>query len=309
MKLATNMGGGWSHYGLAPARMIEEIAKTGFRNTDYTFWTMDAASPLMQPGWERHIDEVIVTSESTGVKIIQAHSPAGNPLATLDYDDLVRRTIRSIECCARMGTPRIIVHPGAYPGITLDQFHTENRRFYETLVPTIEAAGVEVLVENIGTRQDPHHVHTGAELRDMVEIIDHPLVGACWDTGHGNVAGVDQYESLRELGSLLKGVHIQDNAGAFDVKESPYRQDLHTLPFLGSVNFDAVVQGLIDIDYSGYFTFEVSVPRTYDRREFVYDGKPVTTLEWPPLEICVQLHTVLYAMGAHMLQQYGIFEE
>lgn len=309
MKLATNTGGGWSHYNLTPARMIEEIAKTGFRNTDHSFWTMDSASPLMQPGWEKHIDELIAASESTGVKIIQAHSPAGNPLATPDYDDLVARTIRSIECCARMGTPQIIVHPGAYPGITLDHFHAENRRFYQTLIPTIEATGVEVLVENIGTWQDPYHVHTGAELRAMVEVIDHPLVGACWDTGHGNVAGVDQYESLRELGSRLKGVHIQDNAGAFDVKESPYRQDLHTLPFLGSVNFDAVVQGLIDIDYAGYFTFEVSIPRTYDRRDFVYDGAPVRTLEWPSLDICIQLHTVLYAMGTHILQQYGIFEE
>lgn len=309
MKLATNMGGGWAHYNLTPVQMIEAIARTGFRYVDYSYWSMDDASPLMQPDWEPHIDEVIAASRTTGVEVIQAHSPAGNPLTTPDYEGLVERTIRSIECCARMGTPQIVVHPGARPGITLEQFHEQNKCYYEELVPTLEATGVRVLIENIGTWQDPHHVHDGSELRALVEHVGHPLIGACWDTGHGNIAGADQYESLCELGSLLGGVHIQDNAGAFDVIDSPYRQDLHTYPFLGSVNFDAVMHGLLDIGYPGYFTFEVSVPRTFDRRPFVRDGTPVRTLEWPSLEICVKMYTLLHEIGVHILTQYGVHEE
>lgn len=308
MRLATNMGGGWSHYGLSPAQMVAAIAEAGFRYADYSFWSMADASPLMDKAWERHVDDFMDASADVNVKIIQAHSPGGNPLQTADPDGLVRRTIRAIQCCARMDVPQIVVHPGAYPGITLDQFLAENKRYYAQLLPTIESTGVRLLVENIGTWQDPHHVHDGAELRAMIEHVDHPLVSACWDTGHGNIAGVDQYESIRDLGGLLTGLHVQDNAGPFDVAEAPYRQDLHTLPFLGSVNFDAVMQGLVDIGYAGYFTFEVSVPRTYERRAFAYQGRQVHTLEWPSLEICITMHALLHDIGAHILGQYDAYE-
>lgn len=308
MRLATNMGGGWVHYGLTPTQMVAKIADAGFRYADYTFWTMGDDSPLMGDSWQRHMDEFMNAADVAGVEIVQAHSPGGNPLDTPDLEGLVRRTTRAIECCALMGAPQIVVHPGAYPGISAPDFLEENTNYYRRLLPSAEDTGVQILVENIGTWQDPHHVHDGLELRTMVEYIDHPLVNACWDTGHGNIAGVDQYESLRTLGSLLKGVHIQDNAGPFDVEDSPYRQDLHTLPFLGSVNFDAVLQGLVDIDYQGCFTFEVSVPRTYDRQDFIKDGKRVTTLEWPPLDLCVRMHALLYEIGAHMLRQYDLFE-
>lgn len=311
MRLATNMGGGWVHYGLTPTEIVDGIAQSGFRYVNYAFWEMDDASGLMGEKWEQQIDDFLIGCRAAGVEVIQAHSPAGNPLPrhSTDYESVLRRTIRSIECCARLGVPQIVIHPGAYTGIGPRQFLEENKRYYEDLLPTAESTGVEILVENIGTWQDPYHVHDGAELRALVDHIGHPLVGACWDTGHGNIADADQYESLTQIGSLLKGVHIQDNAGPFAVERAPYRQDLHTLPFLGSVNFDAVVQGLIDIGYQGYFTFEVSAPRTYDRRPFVYQGKEVQKLEWPSLELCVQMHSLLYEIGKYILQSYEIFDE
>lgn len=311
MRLATNMGGGWVHYGLTPTEIVAGIARAGFRCANYTFWDLDDTSPLMGDHWERQIDDFVNGCQAAGVEIIQAHSPGGNPLPRhgADYEGLVRRTIRSIECCAGMGSPHIVVHPGAYAGIAYEEFLEENKRYYQDLIPAAESTGVQILVENIGTWQDPHHVHNGTELRALVDHIGHPLVGACWDTGHGNIAGADQYASLTEIGSLLKGVHIQDNAGPFDVADAPYRQDLHTLPFLGSVNFDAVVQGLIDIGYQGHFTFEVSAPRTFDRRPFVYQGKEVQTLEWPSFALCVQMNALLYDIGKYILQQYDVFDE
>jgi len=308
LKLGTALGGGWVHYGLTADEMVVRVAESGFRHVDYSFWEMDDGSPLMGASWRRHIDSFMEASASVGVDVVQAHSPSGNPLDTTDYEGLVSRTIRSIECCARLGCPQIVVHPGAYVGVTKEDFLVENKAYYSRLVPVMEATGVRVLVENIGTWQDPHHVHDGAELRAVVEYLDHPLFGACWDTGHGNIANADQHASIRALDGVLWGLHIQDNAGPFDVEYAPYRQDLHTLPFMGSVNFDAVLQGLLDISYDGCFVFEVHVPRTYDRQPFIKDGEPVTTLEWPSLDLCVEMHRVLFDIGKHMLERYDAYE-
>lgn len=309
MKLATNSSGGWDHYDLEMPERIRRIAAAGFRHVDFHFWSMTDTSELMADTWQQHADAIGETCASSGVGLIQAHSPAGNPLSLTDPDAFRRRTVRAIECCGRLGIPQMVVHPGAYPGIARDEFMDSNRDYYRSLLPTAEETGTTLLIENIGTWQDPHFVHDGPELCAMVEHVDHPLVQACWDTGHGNVAQVDQHASITALGSHLRGLHVQDNAGPFDVEYLPARQDMHTMPFLGSTDFDALIRGLRDIDYAGYFTFEVNVPRTFARREVTDRTGQVRTIDWPSVEVCQKLYELLYLMGKEMLTAYDLFEE
>lgn len=307
MKLSTNCGG-LDNYNLEPADKIRRIAESGFRHIDFQFLSM-ADSVWMQDNWPDRATDVLQACSQTGLALVQSHSPIGNPLTTHEREPFLHQTRRSIECCGVLGIPQIVVHPQAYPGMTRSTFLDHNRQFYEALLPTAEKLDVLLLVENIGSPSDPHFTQTGGELRALVECIDHSLVQACWDTGHANVNQVDQYHSLRTLDHYLRGLHIHDNVGPFFTSEKgDSRQDLHTLPFLGTVSFDSIIHGLIDIGYTGFFTFEVTVPRRSGWQPFMYNGDHVRTLEMPSLDLCVQLYQTLYAIGQEILGQYNLLD-
>ena len=85
-------------------------------------------------------------------------------------------------------------------------------------------------------------------LVDLVDALNHPLIGACWDSGHAEIQHLDQGSALRALGPRLKATHIQDNDGF---------ADQHLLPYHGHTDWTAVVGALYDIGYQGAFCYEV----------------------------------------------------
>ncbi len=66
-----------------------------------------------------------------------------------------------------------------------------------------------------------------------------------------------QQEALRILGSHVYALHVQDNMG---------ERDQHFAPFFGTMNPDSLMQGLLEIGYQGYFTFEPNLPPAVKRR-------------------------------------------
>jgi sugar phosphate isomerase/epimerase len=54
-------------------------------------------------------------------------------------------------------------------------------------------------------------------------------------------------DMIRALGKRLGALHIHDN---------DRWKDLHQIPFAGSIDWNAVVKALKDVDYKGEFTLE-----------------------------------------------------
>lgn len=129
-----------------------------------------------------------------------------------------------------------------------------NVQFYQKLLPVLEETGVGIALENTADREQTeagvarrNYCSEAYELVELIDTLDHPLVGACWDTGHANLQGLDQEVSLQALGKRLKSLHINDNNG---------KQDEHLLPYQGTVNWDKVTNTLATIGYDGEFTYE-----------------------------------------------------
>ena len=100
------------------------------------------------------------------------------------------------------------------------------------------------------------------------------------------------------LGSHVRALHIQDNMGD---------RDSHLTPFLGTLNLDAVMNGLLDIGYRGYFTFEVGgifLPAN-KRRPYERD----TRLSRAPLALRLAMERYLFELGKCVLESYDCFEE
>ena len=199
-----------------------------------------------------------------------------------------------------LGIPGIVVHSGYAPNLSVEETFERNKVFYGELLPVAERFGVEILTENFNRmyKPDVYWVDCAKDLRALIDYIDHPLLHACWDAGHGNLQGTPQDEELRLLGSHVHALHIQDNLGD---------KDTHIAPFFGSLNLDALMHGLSDIGYKGYFTFEASnmlppakLRRPYDRGQ---------RLMCAPLKLRVKAEALLYEIGRTVLEEYGCLEE
>jgi len=76
-----------------------------------------------------------------------------------------------------------------------------------------------------------------------------PKIVACVDCGHAGLAGEDLAQLLLTLGKRVKALHVHDNRGL---------SDDHTLPYLGTINWESVTEALAQIQYDGDLTFEVT---------------------------------------------------
>ena len=83
--------------------------------------------------------------------------------------------------------------------------------------------------------------------------------------------------------------------------------DTHLVPFLGTLNLDSVMNGLLEIGYSGYFTFEVGRFFTPAEKRRPYAGSDRLTAA--PLELRDAFERYLYDLGRIILQKYDCFEE
>lgn len=85
-------------------------------------------------------------------------------------------------------------------------------------------------------------VNTMADLRDLLKEVDHPNVGAIFDSHHANIEEKSQKEAIECIAPYLKHVHISEN-------------DRGT-PGKGQINWDDVFQTLKVVGYDGWLTIE-----------------------------------------------------
>lgn len=285
---------------------IDCVCEAGFKYIDLNMSVVEENDELLvSKNWCSNAKKILENTQKKDAKFVQAHSPGGNPLSENQnsVDELIRATIRSIDVCGILGIPNIVVHAGERKRITKKEFFEKNKEFFEKLFPAMERNNVNVLCENSTQKnmEDMYFTNTGADMKEFVEYVNHPLFHACWDTGHGNCEG-SQYNEITAIGSELYALHINDNRGGADE---------HILPYFGTMNLDEIMNALIDVGYDGYFTFEACSalrPSKYwlgDRMAFEKD----TRLLNPQLFMQKHLEKLMYDMGVYILKQYNCFEE
>ena len=291
-------------YAASPADAVRLYAGTGFRYLDYSFYNANRPGAAFLT--DRWLEEVLAAGEAAaalGFAFVQAHSPNYNPFHdpsdTSYHEAGLLASKRSIEACGRLGIPNIVVHTAygpqcLYPA-DAEKYFRANLPFIEALYPEMERWHVRVCIENSaeGNMGKNYFFMTAQDMNDFIAFAGHPLLGACWDTGHGNMRGTDPYRELVTLGKNLYAVHFQDNGGTADE---------HTAPFFGTLNVDAVMRGLLDAGFTGPLTFESDnfLPRRGTHGDDL--------LRFPPVRVKRAALSLLHEIGAACLDAYGIPE-
>lgn len=316
MKLASSTGD-FSWYVDSVTEKIRSFRGSEFQyiNLEQT-GTIPAFFAEDDDGWRRMAGEWGEAAAYAGVSLVVSHAPClHNPCLNAlkdpgdeTYRSNVRAIRRSIEICHILGIDRIVVHACSGNTISEEDFLRYNTMFYREFFDLMEKYQITVMTENWDMPQS--HISTGKQIHSFLDGLGHPLMAACWDTAHGNICpvarSIGQYQNIIDIGDKLKGLHISDNFG--DVHH-------HSWPFAGVINFDSVMQGLLDVQYDGYFTFEASYTLThqynppYGRKPWSHNGETVTKLLNPSIELKKKAVSLLYETGKYILETYDCFEK
>lgn len=305
MKLVTTTADLTEYYeDKSVATPIKGIAETGFRHIDLSMYhILYKGSPWIASGdaWKKEICDAQFFADECGVDFCQAHSPDGEHFRQGEArDNLILATKRSIEACGILGIPYTVIHARAVSGADRQTFIRENISFFKLFEEDAERFGVKLLVENTAAAWNPeYYLWTGEDMTDFVEKADSDCIEICWDVGHGNVQGCNQYDDILAMGKHLKALHIQDNFGDYDT---------HGMPMSGTTNFDSVIRGLLAVGYDGCFTFEGSntIRRANAWPKSRRDISPDDRLTNVPLYIQQKQISVMYEIGKWMLKEYNI---
>lgn len=308
MRLANTTGNAAKQF-YSHTDRVRMMYEAGFRYLDLSLYDPINSDLFETDGWEERVEQLKEFACNLGVTFVQAHSRGGNPLNRNgeELEALFASTVRSIEVCGRLGIPHTVVHVGFSSDLTYTPenkkaYFDGNLKFFSRLYPVMEKYGVGVLVENSthANTGNMFYLYTGADMRGFLEYAHHPLLHACWDTGHANADGA-QYQHLLDLGDHLHGLHVNDNRS---------ERDEHMMPWMGSTNMDEIMCGLLDIGYKGDFTFECDSALVNPgywlgaRKEFPRE----TRLAKVPYEIQLEAEKLLYKMGEYILKAYDVFE-
>ena len=99
-----------------------------------------------------------------------------------------------------------------------------------------------ILAPEALNRFECYLVNTMADLKTLLDQVDHPNVGAIYDTHHANIEEKSQEDAIKIISSHLKHVHISEN-------------DRGT-PGDGQINWSEVFGSLKSINYDGWLTIE-----------------------------------------------------
>ncbi len=299
ISISTCAFGGLAH---TPVAFIEACKKTRFKHFDFSF-----SNFIDDDSFIEEIKECAQKAKEYGIDFPMAHAPYKfNPHVDEDnFNKQIKHMELAFEACHILGIDRMTVHAGFAFSETMEEMMEKNVRYYSALIPMAEKYNVMIMIENISEEiyKRKFVIENAENILELKKMLnDHPLIKACWDTGHANTKGYDQYDNIKKLQGEVMGLHLQDNNG--------YNDD-HMPLLMGTVNFDEVMKGLIDIGYDGPFNMETKLFNPGNawpnyRHKFTEQSGAKARLFDPDEELRYFSIDIMYTVAEYILRKYNI---
>ena len=237
---------------------IPILKQAGFEALDWSFFGMEQGKGVWcSDAWREHALSLKEAAARCGMGFSQAHAPFPSSRGEEPYDSDIRKWIlRSMEAAALMGVHNIVVHPvqELEYATNEEKLWEENLEFYRGLIPYCEEYGIRICAENMW-QCDKRRNYMGDsvcarpdEFVRLLDELDSPWVVGCLDLGHCALVGREPQDVIRAMGAKrLQALHVHD---------VNYVRDCHTMPFMESLDWEAITRALAEIGYEGDFTLE-----------------------------------------------------
>ncbi len=235
---------------------IALCAQAGYRVMDMNFHDCTTfRNAFVGRHWRQWVEEIRAAAQVHGIEFSQGHAPFYN-FCDPGYDKREwhdRMICRAVDCARILGIPWLVIHAGT-DFSAADSFASSKRLNREYLLPLLEYAerqGVGIAVENLwdlNIAPLKRYTASAEELVDLVDSLDAPNVGICFDVEHATIMKQDVPAQLRLIGGRLKATHVSDVINT---------DSDHMLPFAGRTDWPPFLTALREIGYQGDFTYEI----------------------------------------------------
>lgn len=216
---------------VTPLETIDAIKKAGFKDVFIQWYNKD---------WEYDQQEQVEYARKQGLNIIFAHLGYQNINDLWEEnnkgDKLVENYKRDIKLCKKNNIPMVIMHltskkiAPAYNEVGLNRIRE--------IVNYAKELDIKIAFENTKIK---------GYLEYVIQNIKDENVGICYDAGHCHVHFDDEFP-YEKFKNRIFAVHLHDNDKS---------DDLHLLPFDGTINWQTVIKKLKECNYSGPVTLEL----------------------------------------------------
>lgn len=210
---------------------IKAIKNAGFRNVFVQWYDRD---------WEVSQEEQVKLCKELGLNIIFAHLGYQNINSIweegIEGDNLVERYKKNIKDCKENGITMVIMHLTSkneapeYGEIGLNRLRK--------IVEYAKELNVKIAFENTKIK---------GYLEYVLKNIKDDNVGMCFDSGHYHVHFNDEFD-FEPVKNRIFAVHLHDNDKS---------DDLHLIPFDGTIDWSKIVSILKESNYDGPITLEL----------------------------------------------------
>jgi len=241
----------WSFYfkELDTAQSIQAFQKCGYNiselGDEHGFQLLEMGSPAKIGAYVRGM------CDATGFSFPQGHLWLAANVCGEDRDNTIDRLKTWLEMYMEIGIPRGVLHGGRNPEKSPEENHALRVDALRKLTDFIGDGNLTICMENVGPTPGID------SLQALLDDVGSEHLGICLDTGHLNIYRDaegnpvnQQADFIRHFGhDRLLALHLHDNEG---------QRDQHFMPFeRGTIDWDALVQALRDIDYTGILNYEI----------------------------------------------------
>jgi fructoselysine 3-epimerase len=160
-------------------------------------------------------------------------------------EDRVRMILRSLEFARDIGSRNISITSGRMLGGMPPA--PAAKQFAESIRPILDRA--DKLGVDLGIELEPGlFLEYVQELREWIEMLNHPRFGANLDVGHCQVIGENIPDSIRLLRGRIWNLHIEDIPG---------RKHYHMIPGEGTMDWQGLFGALREVGYERFATVEL----------------------------------------------------
>lgn len=228
-------------------------AQAGYREMDFCFVDqIFYPTPFTTNQWREYMETYRKLAEELGIRFTQTHGHIHDFCNNQDPFQWELVT-RCVEATAMLGAPWMVMHPSTL--VEGDSVHPDtgniNMEYFQKLADYARGFGMGIAIENMwGETKEgvKRYAIQPEELCRLVDSIDADNIGACWDTEHASIEGLEHGAAIRMVGNRIKATHISDQTA---------RNNIHILPYTGFTDWDEVLQAFAEIDYQGEFTYEI----------------------------------------------------
>ena len=239
---------------------LKKLKALGFDGIDFCFHR----SLFYDGKADERIARIKENFDEAGLACSQVHLPFYDLLLpSTCYDEDVEQQMRgAFKAMTVLGAKWGAWHPVSAPECNHDRrvAMKANQEMLKRHLSYAEKYDVGIAVENIFAPFFSWQVEDHIEL---IESMNSPLVGACWDFGHANLQTSERghVEDFKMIVDKIKILHVNDNHA---------REDRHLCPGIGNVQFNELLPILLRAGFDGYFNVECNSHVRHPEIELAY---------------------------------------